>query len=656
MLPEEGEMTKFTFLPSDRRVHQWHLAAVLVCSMLLALCGSLAFSQQSHAAPFEPGFEANTLAGNDDGSTAVVNLPFPIDFFGNTYNALYVNNNGNVTFNGPLSTYTPSGLTTYGSPIIAPFWADVDTAVEGSSLLTYGNGTVAGHAAFGVNWPGVDCYRTTGGGLNTFQMVLVDRSDIAPGDFDIEFNYRGISWDSGQASGGGGECRGGTAAAVGYTNGSTNAFELSGSFSNGAFIDGGSHALISGSQNSAVAGRYIFPVRAGGEGGSVVGTVSDSSSSPVAGALVSVCSTAAGSRSCYLGNTGSDGTYGILGVPAGNYVATVSPPAGSPDDQASSSPFGVVGTAATTENFTLKGPTPPPNGTVVSGVGNTNIGGVQVPVIYWTAQSPISTHACHGGNVTATITVEEKTSSPVTLTESPAGSGTFTGMLPAVYPLHGNGVVTITITGCPAPSEEEAVGFTIYIDPSGTVVDGNNGNAPVSGATVTLLSSDSLTGTFEAVPNGSAVMSPANRNNPDTTHANGTFGWDTVPGYYEVEAFKAGCGKAMTEAFQIPPAVENLQLVLHCPAGFAVTTETLPNATRGAAYSTELQASNGLPPYKWKKVGTLPKGLKLSKSGVLSGTPSTKLAPGDYQVAVLVTDATKKTKHTASAKLTLHIA
>jgi hypothetical protein len=631
--------------------------------LILAACIALLSASSSLGASFQPGFNSETLEADDDGSTGVVGLPFSIDFFGSTYNSLYVNNNGNVTFQAPLSEFTPEGLTTFGSPIIAPFWADVDTEVEGSALVTYGAGTVGGRPAFGVNWPGVDCYVTPGGGLDTFQLVLIDRSDIAPGDFDIEFNYSGINWDSGEASGGGPNCRGGTAAAVGYTNGSSNAFELAGSFTNDAFIDGGSHALVSGSQNSAVPGRYIFPVRAGGEGGSVTGTVDDNASpaQPVAGALVSACVTGTGSTHCYLGNTGSDGSYAILGVPAGSYVASVSPPAGSAFNQATSPKFTVTGTEPATENFTLTGPTPPPDGTVVTGYGETTIGGNKVPVINWSVQSPISTKACKGGTVTATITAENsntgttETSAPATLTENPAGSGTFTGSLPAVYPLHGQGSVTITAANCPNPAQDESISFTIYIDPSGTVVDANNGNAPVAGATVTLLSSDSLTGTFTAVPSGSAVMSPANRTNPDTSHENGAFGWDTVPGYYEVEATKAGCGTSTTPAFQVPPPVTNLQLVLHCPVGLHVETTTLPNATRGAAYSTQLVAAGGAAPYKWKKTSKLPKGMKLSKTGVLSGTPSSKATPGPYSIGVLVGDATKKPKHTATATLTLNV-
>lgn len=621
------------------------------------------------------GFDANSLAPNDDGSTGQLTLPFAIDFFGTTYNNLYVNNNGNVTFDGSLYNYTPSALTSYGSPIIAPFWGDVDTAVSGSAIVTYGSGTVDGHTAFGVNWPGVDCFATTGGGLNDFQLLLIDRSDIAPGDFDIEFNYNSIRWDSGQASGGDGSCVGGTSAAAGYTNGSTNSLELAGSFVNGAFRDGGPDSLAAGSQNSSTPGRYIFPIRSGAGGGSVSGTVSDTASppNPVGGALVSACSTGAGATSCFVGSSGSDGSYAVLGVPAGTYVATVSPPSGSSLDQVTSGPFAVTDSTGSVENFTLSGPTPPPDGTVVTGVGSTVIGGASVPVIYWTASSPISTQACHGGNVTATITVDDQSVGPVSLAEDPSHPGTFNGTLPAVYPLHGVGVVTLSITGCPNPASDGSVGFTIYVDPSGTVVDGDNGNTPVPGATVTLLTSDSATGTFTAVPDGSAVMSPANRANPDVSGATGSFGWDTVPGYYEVQASKTGCGSVTSPAFQVPPPLTTLQLILHCGQAFSITTSSLPGATRGAPYGPVPLIVQGVTPsssgyttqVKWAK-GTvvapqvaLPKGLKLSSTGVLSGTVSKKSATGLNSVTVKVTETvttvtgTKKSKVKSTVQATI---
>ncbi|HLM86167.1 MAG TPA: hypothetical protein VK272_08285 [Solirubrobacteraceae bacterium] len=381
------------------------------------------------------------------------------------------------------------------------------------------------------------------------------------------------------------------------------------------------------------------------ERGSVNGTITDtvSPSHPVAGALVSVCA-----RRCYAGATASDGSYEVSGVPDGTYAVSVSPPSGSPDDTATSPQFAVTGTATTTENLTLTSPVPLPGGTVVSGNGKTDVGGVEVPVIYWGSESPITTMACIGGTVTVTITAVNsqtevlETTPPVTLTENPAGSGSFSGRLPAVHPIHGQGTVTITVTGCPEPIQDKTESFTIYIDPSGTVVDGNNGDAPLPGATVTLLASETRTGVFAPVANGSAVMSPANRVNPDTSNATGGFGWDAVPGFYEVQATEAGCGTVTTRAFRIPPPVSDLQLVLHCVKGLQVETRTLPDATRGVAYSTQLVASGGSAPYKWKKASALPKGLKLSKAGVLSGTPSTKLSAGAYQIKVKVTDSAKK--------------
>lgn len=219
-----------------------------------------------------PGFDSNTLAGNDDNSTGLVPLGFNADFFGTTYSSAYVNNNGNITFNQPLFTFTPFSLLSTSTPIIAPFFADVDT--RSGNPVTYGQGTVAGHAAFGVNWLDVRHYSSAGGGTNglptnTFQLVMIDRSDIAPGDFDFEFNYQQIQWESGQASGGSSAGLGGSSARAGYSNGTNASYEIAGSAVNGAFLDSGPAAtsLIQNLHNSSNDGRYIFFVRGGLVGG-----------------------------------------------------------------------------------------------------------------------------------------------------------------------------------------------------------------------------------------------------------------------------------------------------------------------------------------------------------------------------------------------------
>jgi Nidogen-like/PEP-CTERM motif len=209
-----------------------------------------------------PLFTDNTLAANDDGSTGLVNIGFAINFYGVMQSNLYVNNNGNVTFTGPLSTFTPFSLLSTNTSIIAPFFADVDTRGAGSGLTQYGQDVLNGHNVFGVNWIGVGYFASKVNKLNTFQLILTDRSDTGAGNFDFEFNYDQIQWETGEASNGVNGL-GGSSARVGYSNGSNTSFELAGSAVNGALLDGGPNALIRGSLNSNVAGRYIFNVRNG---------------------------------------------------------------------------------------------------------------------------------------------------------------------------------------------------------------------------------------------------------------------------------------------------------------------------------------------------------------------------------------------------------
>jgi hypothetical protein len=220
----------------------------------------------STVAQIRNGFDANIVPANDDGSTDLIPLGFTINFFGTSYSGAYVNNNGNLTFDEPLITYTPEPLSSAGLTVIAPFWADVDT--RAGNVTRYGTGTVDGHPAFGATWRDVGYYSFGADKLNSFQVILIDRSDIGAGAFDIEYNYEQVQWETGDASGGSGGL-GGSSVRVGYSNGSDVNFELEGSAVNGALIDGGPNALISHELNSGIDGRYLFFVR----GGLVAGTL-----------------------------------------------------------------------------------------------------------------------------------------------------------------------------------------------------------------------------------------------------------------------------------------------------------------------------------------------------------------------------------------------
>ena len=66
-----------------------------------------------------------------------------------------------------------------------------------------------------------------------------------------------------------------------------------------------------------------------------------------------------------------------------------------------------------------------------------------------------------------------------------------------------------------------------------------------------------------------------------------------------------------------------------------VTTTTVPQATAGTIYSQQLEAVGGLGSYTWDHSGTLPPGLSLSPSGLLSGNAT---AVGVYNFVVTATD------------------
>jgi hypothetical protein len=242
----------------------------------------------------------DTLAANDDGSSGAVSIGFTINFFGINYTTLYVNNNGNVTFGSANPTYNPSEISLATTPMLAPFLADVDTRGAGSSLVNWGYrsfpwGIPSGQAGasnprdvFVVNWLDVGYYNSHASPLNRFQLVIIDRGDVAAGDFDFEFNYGPMLWEAGDASNGiNGLCpeikdneNPCDPARAGWSNGTGSSFEFASSGTDGGLIDGGTTPLTSyatlppastladslgntGGWSPQPNGRHTFAVRSG---------------------------------------------------------------------------------------------------------------------------------------------------------------------------------------------------------------------------------------------------------------------------------------------------------------------------------------------------------------------------------------------------------
>ncbi len=210
------------------------------------------------------GFGESVLAANDDSSSNLIDItavfPAGLNFFGSTFNSVYINNNGNITLNSPQSTYTPSVITgNTSNPIIAPFFADVDT--RGGTAAATPGGTSTGSnlthidldVASGiltVTWDDVGYYSAQTDKLNAFQLRLIKRGNS--GDFDMEFRYESINWTTGDSSGGTGGL-GGTVARAGWSSGNgTDFVELTAS---------GDQAAILALESSP--GVIVFQVRSG---------------------------------------------------------------------------------------------------------------------------------------------------------------------------------------------------------------------------------------------------------------------------------------------------------------------------------------------------------------------------------------------------------
>lgn len=202
---------------------------------------------------------ATTLVQNDDGSQeASLTQAFEkgFKFFGTKYTSVFVNNNGNLTFGGALSGYTPGTIGgNSGLPIIAAFWADVDTR-GGGGTVSYGYN--ASHDSFVATWSNVDYFNATATDhaslKNSYQIEIFDQG---AGDAEIVIRYGDLNWTTGDASGGSGG-HGGTVARAGVNSGNAAfQYEMPGSGTEAAMLS------LNATSNCDRAGVWRFSVHNG---------------------------------------------------------------------------------------------------------------------------------------------------------------------------------------------------------------------------------------------------------------------------------------------------------------------------------------------------------------------------------------------------------
>ena len=154
-----------------------------------------------------------------------MHLGFTINFYGVIADTIYISDQGHIVFgNAELElTGDPGALATCSYPSSAVLGGGGHVARRRERHNRRGGNLWAGatytdpvdnaaHPAFGVHWTGVDAYDRYATGhqtrSDTFALYLVNRADLAAGNFDIVFDYGDLGWDEGDGYRGGAYVRG----------------------------------------------------------------------------------------------------------------------------------------------------------------------------------------------------------------------------------------------------------------------------------------------------------------------------------------------------------------------------------------------------------------------------------------------------------------
>lgn len=245
---------------------------------------------------------------NDDDEYETVAAAFPINFFGAKMEAICVTDNGGIF---PVPTTSDTCSTSYNEDVynltldseqsmISATGADLypnkpDNCTTLASATTFGTAcsvysgttTVDGKDAMVFTWYRLPMY-DNGVDLSnfvTFQVLIIklDTPDSSNGyDIQFEFNYGAVNDSNGGYSATDpstacdfstdlADCRFGMGlgkySTPGVPDGEATGYEFVSQYSTAELLDGGTHALVSNSMNSDVAGRYICSMVSGDQVG-----------------------------------------------------------------------------------------------------------------------------------------------------------------------------------------------------------------------------------------------------------------------------------------------------------------------------------------------------------------------------------------------------
>ena len=145
--------------------------------------GNGGYRIETPSAPYEP-LTGTPLSGLGDDDSRQIDLPFPFPFFGNSYTAVFVNSDGNLTFTAGDNGSSDRSVARFnaGPPRIAPLFSDLDPSRPGAAV-----NILAGDSRIVISWNSVPVYTDYGvGARQTFQVRLF-------ADGAIEFAYSNMA-------------------------------------------------------------------------------------------------------------------------------------------------------------------------------------------------------------------------------------------------------------------------------------------------------------------------------------------------------------------------------------------------------------------------------------------------------------------------------
>ncbi|XP_046338970.2 sushi domain-containing protein 2-like isoform X2 [Haliotis rufescens] len=269
----------------------------IVLYVIFIVSGVLVFSAGVGALPLSDFYPFNASAGDnltddsDDGGSGSIKIGVPFPFFNRSHDKIFVNNNGIISFLDQLKTYRPENFPLDSeTPIIAPFWADVDVQVggkvwyrESSDFQLLEKATVEiktyfpalrrfrANWMFIATWDNVGFYGASQEGKqkrNTFQAVLITDSLQS----FVIFNYNKIEWTTGSNSGGVTTTGlGGNPAQAGFNAGDQKTYmEIPGARKNAVLN-------LTLTSNVNIPGKWVFRV----DSATILGSCSDKGSGDV---------------------------------------------------------------------------------------------------------------------------------------------------------------------------------------------------------------------------------------------------------------------------------------------------------------------------------------------------------------------------------------